>query len=133
MSNNQSTNDFSFKCNKNGRHLSSDAATPVSSISSTSDDEHGLAKIGQGALENIPTSNQCGIDNDEKTLELTKVTGYNLIQRNGQRIYGGPPPTWIGAPPTKGTEIFVGKVPRDMYEWELVPIFEKVKIRHFPI
>ena len=26
---------------------------------------------------------------------------------------------------TKGTEIFVGKVPRDIYEWELVPIFEK--------
>ena len=25
----------------------------------------------------------------------------------------------------KGTEIFVGKIPRDMVEWELVPIFEE--------
>ena len=36
----------------------------------------------------------------------------------------GPPPNWQGPPPTKGTEIFVGKIPREMFEWELVPIFE---------
>lgn len=127
---NQSTNDFSFnQCTKNGRLYSSDAGT--SSASSISDqDEHCLAKLGQGMMESIPAAQNhgYGIDNDEKTLELTKVTGYDLIQRNGQRIYGGPPPGWIGAPPTKGTEIFVGKVPRDMYEWELVPIFQKVHL-----
>ena len=53
-------------------------------------------------------------------------TGYEIVQRNGQRIYGGPPPNWRGPPPCKGTEIFVGKVPREMFEWELVPIFETV-------
>ena len=52
--------------------------------------------------------------------------GYNVTQRNGQRIYGGPPPNWNGPAPDKGSEVFVGKVPRDMYEWELVPLFEKV-------
>jgi len=62
--------------------------------------------------------------NDQKQRELIQRTGYGLIQKNGQRIYGGPPPNWRGPPPTKGTEIFVGKVPRDLYEWELVPIFE---------
>jgi len=63
--------------------------------------------------------------NDRKQLELIHRTGYDIVQRNGQRIYGGPPPNWQGPPPSKGTEIFVGKIPRDMVEWELVPIFEK--------
>jgi len=63
-------------------------------------------------------------DNIE-TDRLQKRTGYELTQKNGQRIYGGPPPNWYGPPPVKGTEIFVGKVPRDMYEWQLVPIFER--------
>lgn len=63
---------------------------------------------------------------DEKLLELTNTTRYNLVQRNGQRIYGGPPPGWTGPPPEKGCEIFVGKVPRDCYEDELVPIFASV-------
>ena len=53
--------------------------------------------------------------------------GYNVTQRNGQRIYGGPPPNWKGPAPDKGSEVFVGKVPRDMYEWELVPLFETVR------
>ena len=34
----------------------------------------------------------------------------------------GPPPGWEGPPPGKGCEIFVGKVPRDCYEDELVPV-----------
>ena len=51
---------------------------------------------------------------------------YTHVQRNGQRIYGGPPPDWKGSYPAKGSEIFVGKVPHDIFEDELVPIFEKV-------
>ncbi len=34
----------------------------------------------------------------------------------------GPPPGWEGPPPGRGCEIFVGKVPRDCYEDELVPV-----------
>ena len=41
-----------------------------------------------------------------------------------QIVLVGPPPNWQGPPPCKGTEIFVGKIPREMFEWELVPIFE---------
>ncbi len=63
---------------------------------------------------------------DQKLLELTNKTLYSLVQRNGQRIYGGPPPGWQGPAPEKGCEVFVGKVPRDCYEDELVPIFEAV-------
>lgn len=31
---------------------------------------------------------------------------------------------WEGPPPPRGCEVFVGKIPRDMYEDELVPLFE---------
>ncbi|KAK1175049.1 putative RNA-binding protein 46 [Acipenser oxyrinchus oxyrinchus] len=53
-------------------------------------------------------------------------TGYSMVQENGQRKFGGPPPGWEGSPPPRGCEVFVGKIPRDMYEDELVPVFERV-------
>ncbi|XP_076019084.1 putative RNA-binding protein 46 [Genypterus blacodes] len=53
-------------------------------------------------------------------------TGYRVVQENGQRKYGGPPPGWEGPPPPRGCEVFVGKIPRDMYEVDLVPVFERV-------
>ncbi|KAM9716915.1 APOBEC1 complementation factor isoform 1-T1 [Menidia menidia] len=56
---------------------------------------------------------------------LTQQTGYQLRQENGQRRYGGPPPGWDGPPPERGSEIFVGKLPRDLFEDELVPLCEK--------
>ncbi|XP_074780395.1 APOBEC1 complementation factor isoform X2 [Athene noctua] len=57
---------------------------------------------------------------------LIQRTGYNLIQENGQRKYGGPPPGWDGPPPERGCEIFIGKLPRDLFEDELVPLCEKI-------
>ncbi|CAN9508831.1 unnamed protein product [Ophioblennius macclurei] len=56
---------------------------------------------------------------------LMQRTGYQLRQENGQRRYGGPPPNWDGGPPERGSEIFVGKLPRDVFEDELVPLCEK--------
>lgn len=50
-----------------------------------------------------------------------------VLQENGQRRYGGPPPGWDGPPPERGSEIFVGKLPRDLFEDELVPLCEKVR------
>lgn len=58
-------------------------------------------------------------------LALMEKTGYNMVQENGQRKYGGPPPDWEGPPPPRGCEVFVGKIPRDLYEDELVPLFER--------
>lgn len=43
----------------------------------------------------------------------------------GQRKYGGPPPNWDGPSPGNGCEVFCGKIPKDMYEDELIPLFEK--------
>ncbi|KAM6329596.1 LOW QUALITY PROTEIN: APOBEC1 complementation factor [Podargus strigoides] len=57
---------------------------------------------------------------------LIQRTGYNLIQENGQRKYGGPPPGWDGPPPERGCEIFIGKLPRDLFEDELIPLCEKM-------
>ena len=67
-----------------------------------------------------------GIAVDKNLQELMARTRYPLVQENGQRKYGGPPPDWEGAPPPKGSEVFVGKIPRDCFEDELVPVFERV-------
>jgi Q family heterogeneous nuclear ribonucleoprotein R len=64
-------------------------------------------------------------DINARLLALARSTGYEILQTNGQRKYG-PPPHWKGPPPPKGSEVFIGKMPRDLYEDELVPIFQKV-------
>ncbi|XP_068815909.1 dead end protein homolog 1 isoform X3 [Struthio camelus] len=55
-----------------------------------------------------------------------KETGIDLVQINGQRRYGGPPPGWVGDPPPTGSEVFIGKLPQDMYENTLIPLFQSV-------
>ncbi|MED6280126.1 hypothetical protein CHARACLAT_007656 [Characodon lateralis] len=64
---------------------------------------------------------------EAKIKALLDRTGYTLDVTTGQRKYGGPPPesAHSGPQPTIGTEIFVGKIPRDLFEDELVPLFEK--------
>jgi len=66
----------------------------------------------------------------EKIKELLDRTGYSLDITTGQRRYGGPPPTDVyeGAAPGNGCQIFIGKIPRDVYEDELVPMLEKAGI-----
>lgn len=61
----------------------------------------------------------------QRLSHLIDKTGYPLIQSNGQRRFG-PPPNWEGEVPSKGCEIFVGKLPRDCFEDELVPAFERI-------
>uniref|UniRef100_A0AAY5KJE6 APOBEC1 complementation factor n=1 Tax=Esox lucius TaxID=8010 RepID=A0AAY5KJE6_ESOLU len=66
-----------------------------------------------------------GMQKEASLRALIQRTGYQLLQENGQRRYGGPPPGWEGPPPERGSEIFVGKLPRDLFEDELVPLCEK--------
>ncbi|XP_036373188.1 RNA-binding protein 47-like isoform X2 [Megalops cyprinoides] len=66
-----------------------------------------------------------GAPNEGALVALMERTGYGMVQENGQRKYG-PPPGWEGPAPPRGCEIFVGKIPRDVYEDELVPVFELV-------
>ncbi len=70
----------------------------------------------------------CSIHAHQKEVpiaELLHRTGYSIVQANGQRRYG-PPPDWDGPIPQRGCEVFVGNVPRDCFEDELVPVFERV-------
>lgn len=67
--------------------------------------------------------------NEAKIKELLERTGYTLDITAGQRKYGGPCPGWEGPVPGTGekkfcSQIFLGKLPRDMYEDELVPLLE---------
>ena len=66
-----------------------------------------------------------GSPSESGLLALIEKTGFPMVQENGQRKFG-PPPKWDGPPPPRGSEIFIGKIPRDIYEDELVPVFEKV-------
>ncbi|KAJ8008911.1 hypothetical protein DPEC_G00083340 [Dallia pectoralis] len=77
----------------------------------------------QGTKVSDPTK---GPD-EAKIKALLDRTSYTLDVTTGQRKYGGPPPEslYSGTQPSVGTEIFVGKIPRDLFEDELVPLFEK--------
>ncbi|XP_053318197.1 dead end protein homolog 1-like [Spea bombifrons] len=68
-----------------------------------------------------------GLNDDNKMALITwmKVTNASLIQVNGQRKYGGPPPGWSGEIPGSGTEIYIGKIPQVIYEDKLIPLFER--------
>jgi len=56
---------------------------------------------------------------------ILERTGYSLDVTTGQRKYGGPPPGWEGPSPGNGCEIFCGKIPKELYEDALIPLFEK--------
>ncbi|NXQ10419.1 DND1 protein, partial [Peucedramus taeniatus] len=59
-------------------------------------------------------------------LAWEKETGIELVQINGQRRYGGPPPGWVGGPPPPGTEVYIARLPQDVYENALIPLFQSV-------
>ncbi|XP_077567856.1 uncharacterized protein LOC144192892 isoform X4 [Stigmatopora nigra] len=57
-----------------------------------------------------------------KQVALMDKTGYDILPESGQRKYGVPPPG--PAPRFEECQVFVGNIPRDMYEIELVPLFK---------
>ena len=65
-------------------------------------------------------------DVQRRLLKLQNETGYDILQKHGQRIYGSPPPGWNGPQPGKGTEVYCYRIPRDCFEDELVPVFASV-------
>jgi len=62
---------------------------------------------------------------EAKIKEILERTGYELDCTTGQRKYGGPPPSWEGIQPGAGHEVYCGKIPNDIFEDELIPLFEK--------
>ncbi|XP_034714448.1 RNA-binding protein 47 isoform X5 [Etheostoma cragini] len=91
-------------------------ATPSNPAGASHHSLHGQFNIPEGVA---------GAPNEAALVSLMERTGYSMVQENGQRKYG-PPPGWNAASPPRGCEIFVGKIPRDVYEDELVPVFESV-------
>ncbi|CAF0904721.1 unnamed protein product [Brachionus calyciflorus] len=84
--------------------------------------------------ENCDSSNKSNmnliLNNSQTNLEeinkLLKRTGYPLCQENGQRKFG-PPSDWGNKTiPDRGCEAFIGKIPRDCFEDELIPILERI-------
>ncbi|XP_076818532.1 heterogeneous nuclear ribonucleoprotein Q-like [Clavelina lepadiformis] len=67
---------------------------------------------------------------EEKIQELLERTKYSLDVTTGQRRYGGPPPKEIydGDEPGPGCQVFVGRIPRTVFEDELVPLLEDAGI-----
>lgn len=59
-----------------------------------------------------------------QVLDLHLFIIYLFLTLAGQRKYGGPPPNWEGNVPGNGCEVFCGKIPKDMFEDELIPLFE---------
>ena len=47
--------------------------------------------------------NMMSLSHQNALVKLMQKTGYSMIQHNGQRHYGGPPPGWKGPTPGKGT------------------------------
>ncbi|XP_059478509.1 heterogeneous nuclear ribonucleoprotein R isoform X3 [Neocloeon triangulifer] len=80
-------------------------------------------KSRAGQTSQVPTTAKA--PDEDKIRAILDRTGYTLDVTTGQRKYGGPPPNWEKPTPGNGCEVFCGKIPRDMYEDELIPLFEK--------
>ncbi|VEL11142.1 unnamed protein product [Protopolystoma xenopodis] len=84
-----------------------------------------LAASGAGFVGKQDNQNAAALPPVEAIHKLVERTNYQIVQQNGQRCYG-PPPGWTLAAPQRGCEVFVGKIPRDCYEDELIPVFERI-------
>lgn len=56
---------------------------------------------------------------------LDEHKGYQFVQHNGQRIFEPCPYLKLPSPP-RGCEIFIGNIPKQVYEDRLIPLFETV-------
>lgn len=85
-----------------------------------SNDSYHSASSPEGhAIAGTNTAKDCA----SSLARLMSRTGCSIVQQNGQRRYG-PPEGWNAPVPRRGCEVFVGKIPRDSFEDELVPVFE---------
>ncbi|KAG7198107.1 hypothetical protein KM043_005528 [Ampulex compressa] len=61
-----------------------------------------------------------------RLLEMLQRTQYELVQENGQRRLTAPEIIRGEKQRMKGAEVFMGRLPRDCYEDELMPVLEKI-------
>jgi RNA recognition motif-containing protein len=83
-----------------------------------------VSTIASSASDTLSTvSSDCQIT--VRLLDLMYKTQYELVQENGQRRLTAPELTKEHRERIKGAEIFLGRLPRDCYEDELMPVLEK--------
>ncbi|XP_055852834.1 heterogeneous nuclear ribonucleoprotein R isoform X9 [Episyrphus balteatus] len=82
------------------------------------------SRASQQGVPTPSTTAQVKGPDEEKIKKILERSGYTLDVTTGQRKYGGPPPNWDGPTPGNGCEVFCGKIPKDMFEDELIPLFE---------
>lgn len=118
------------------KEFPADGAVAVIKEFSTSNLEHVSNKSAFlcGVMKTYRHKNKMGTDqipalkkgpDEAKLKEILDRTGYSLDVTTGQRKYGGPPPEYDGNQPGAGHEVFCGKIPKDIFEDELIPLFEK--------
>ncbi|XP_028898629.1 heterogeneous nuclear ribonucleoprotein R isoform X22 [Zeugodacus cucurbitae] len=83
------------------------------------------SRASQQGVPTPATTVQVKGPDEEKIKKILERTGYSLDVTTGQRKYGGPPPNWDGPTPGNGCEVFCGKIPKDMFEDEIIPLFEE--------
>ncbi|CAF1171030.1 unnamed protein product [Rotaria sp. Silwood1] len=104
-----------------------DLESSSSNIDEQSTQNNNLNKTNEESLSTHHSpSNIIGTHPNEIITSINPDNGYPVRQENGQRKTG-PPPDWptTRQPPSRGCEVFVGKLPRDCFESELFPLFER--------
>lgn len=82
-------------------------------------------KGGTSGSEQPVTAQRRPGPDEVKIKDILDRTGYSLDVTTGQRKYGGPPPGLPSNPPGSGHEVFCGRIPKEVFEDELIPLFEK--------
>lgn len=59
----------------------------------------------------------------EENIEFDN-SNYPLVQINGRRLLG-PPKNHVGPPPENGCELYIKRIPKDMFEIDIVPHFQR--------
>ena len=82
---------------------------------------------GSNQASNVPAFSAPSLRSGPDMSKMNEIllrTGYNYEHNHVIRKYG-PPPDWVGDPPGSGHELFVGKIPTDCWEDEIIPVFEQ--------
>ncbi|KAL3316249.1 APOB1 complementation factor [Cichlidogyrus casuarinus] len=112
------------------------------SIFSKSSRQHQHQRYRYTQLHPSDAINTCSIDQPHDTTLTSNMAAYDQLNQNaaatssllddyafssekGQRIYG-PPKDWAGEAPEHGCEVFIGHIPRDCLEHELMNVFAGV-------
>ncbi|CAH8543712.1 unnamed protein product [Schistosoma guineensis] len=100
-------------------------STPQTVTTFTTSTRESAMSTSSDILGKQENQNANALSAEEAIVSLLERTKYTYVQENGQRRYG-PPPNWQCEAPPRGCEVFIGKIPRDCFEDELIPVFEQI-------